>query len=200
MDPIKRERDRDIGQWLDDQWLESALGQYGKAEPRAGLENRLLANLRAERDRISLRRRWWRALGMVASLAAILVAVRVGERDRERKPASTAATSTINRAEARELVQPKPLPQVVHPATTHPARETAQRRPAHRPTRDLATASTPKLAQFPSPQPLSEQERILASYVAKYPEHAALVAQARAEALRQDSEEEAAAATVDNIR
>jgi hypothetical protein len=66
-------------------------------------------------------------------------------------------------------------------------------------TRDPATVSTPKLAQFPSPQPLSEQERILASYVAKYPEQAALVAQARAQALQQDREEEAAG-TVGNIR
>jgi hypothetical protein len=194
MDPIERERDRDVEGGLDDQWLESALIQFGKAEPRVGLENRLLANLRAERAQAYLRRRWWRALGMVASLAAILVAVRVEERDRERKPESTAATSTTNRAEPRELVQPRPIPQIVHPA-----REVVLRRPAHRPTRDLAVASTPKLAQFPSPQPLSEQERILASYVAKYPEHAALVAQARAEALQQDSEEEAAG-NVGNIR
>ncbi len=194
MDPIERERDRDVEGGLDDRWLESALIQFGKAEPRVGLENRLLANLRAERAPAYLRRRWWRALGMVASLAAILVAVRVEERDRERKPESAAATSTTNRAEAQELVQPRPIPQIVHPA-----REEVLRRPAHRPTRDLAVASTPKLAQFPSPQPLSEQERILASYVAKYPEHAALVAQARAEALQQDSEEEAAG-NVGNIR
>jgi len=194
MDPIERERDLDVEGGLDDQWLESALIQFGKAEPRVGLENRLLSNLRAERAQAYLRRPWWRALGMVASLAAILVAVRVEERDRERKPESTAATSTTNRAEARELVQPRPIPQIVHPA-----REVVLRRPAHRPTRDLAVASTPKLAQFPSPQPLSEQERILASYVAKYPEHAALVAQARAEALQQDSEEEAAG-NVGNIR
>jgi hypothetical protein len=199
MDPIERERDRDVEGELDDQWLESALTQFGKAEPRVGLENRLLANLRAERAQAYLRRRWWCALGMVASLAAILVAVRVEERDRERKPESTAATSATNGAEARELVQPRPIPQIVPPATTHPAREVVLRRPAHRPTRDLGVASTPKLAQFPSPQPLSEQERILASYVAKYPEHAALVAQARAEALQQDSEEEAAG-NVGNIR
>jgi hypothetical protein len=41
---------------------------------------------------------------------------------------------------------------------------------------------------------LSEQEQILASYVARYPDSAALVAQARAAALQQDLEEEAAAA------
>jgi hypothetical protein len=47
---------------------------------------------------------------------------------------------------------------------------------------------------------LSEQEEILASYVVKYPEHAALIAQARAETLRRDSEEEADTAATGGIR
>ena len=51
-------------------------------------------------------------------------------------------------------------------------------------------ADNPKLDQFPSPQPLSEQEKILESYVANYPEHAALIARARAEELRRDAAEE----------
>jgi hypothetical protein len=76
----------------------------------------------------------------------------------------------------------------------------ARRRPANRPLRDRSTSKTPKLAQFPSPQPLSEQEQILVSYVAKYPESAALVAQARAEALRRDREEEADAAASGSVR
>jgi hypothetical protein len=46
------------------------------------------------------------------------------------------------------------------------------------------------LDHFPSPRPLSEQEKILQDYVARYPGHAALIAQARAEALRQDLAEE----------
>ncbi|MGD0417120.1 MAG: hypothetical protein ABSA80_17310 [Terriglobales bacterium] len=80
------------------------------------------------------------------------------------------------------------------------AREVARRRPANRPLGHLVVAGTPKLAQFPSPQPLSEQERILASYVALYPETAALVAQARAEALQRDREEEAAEAATGSMR
>jgi hypothetical protein len=60
----------------------------------------------------------------------------------------------------------------------------------HRSPQPVVAASAPKLDQFPSPQPLSEQEKILASYVAEYPEHAVLVAQARAEALLRDQEEE----------
>jgi hypothetical protein len=37
---------------------------------------------------------------------------------------------------------------------------------------------------------MSEQEKILARYVAQYPEHAALIAEARTEALRKDRREE----------
>ena len=182
MDPNRTERDVD-------QWLESALSQYGKAEPRAGLESRVLANLQAERNRIASRRRWWWAAGSAAALAAIVAGVWVGEAGRGRNPGSTAGTSTTTRREAvRRLIPPEPAPQVAHPA-----REVAQRRPANRAVRDLAVARTPKLAQFPSPQPLSEQEQVLVSYVANYPESAALVAQARAEALQRDREEEAQA-------
>jgi hypothetical protein len=50
-------------------------------------------------------------------------------------------------------------------------------------------AAKPKLDVFPSPLPLSEQEKILAIYVAQYPQHAALVAEARMDALRQQEEE-----------
>jgi hypothetical protein len=51
-------------------------------------------------------------------------------------------------------------------------------------------AGNPKLDQFPSPRPLSEQEKLLQSYVAEYPERAVLIARARTEALRQDQLEE----------
>jgi len=182
MDPIEKERDGN-------QWLESALRQYGKAEPRAGLESRLLANLLTERNRIASRRRWWWALGTATALAAVVAAVWVGESGRERNPESAAGTSTTIHREPG-----------LAPHAAHPAREVARRRPANRPLRDLSVSKTPKLAQFPSPQPLSEQEQILVSYVAKYPESAALVAEARAEALRRDREEEADAAASGSIR
>jgi len=55
--------------------------------------------------------------------------------------------------------------------------------------------TNPRLDQFPSPRPLSEQEKILAMYIDRYPEHAALVAQARMETLRQDEEERIRAAS-----
>jgi len=51
-------------------------------------------------------------------------------------------------------------------------------------------AATPRLDRFPSPEPLSEQERLLRNYVAQYPEQAVRLARLRSEALRQDQLEE----------
>ena len=54
----------------------------------------------------------------------------------------------------------------------------------------VAFAAEPKLEVFPSPLPLTEQEKLLAGYITEQPEHAILLARAQAEALRRDQEEE----------
>jgi hypothetical protein len=51
-------------------------------------------------------------------------------------------------------------------------------------------AAVPKLDQFPSPRPLSEQEQILATYVAQFHDEAVLIARARKEAMERDREKE----------
>jgi hypothetical protein len=188
MDPIERERDLN-------HWLESALWHSSKAEPRPGLENRVLASLQAERYRTASRRRWGWAVGTATAGAAFVVAVWIGPSARERGPASTAGRSTTHSEASRGSFQAQPTAEAVpSPANRHAPKEFAKRKSANRPMRDGVAESAPKLAQFPSPQPLSEQEQILASYVARYPDSAALVAEARAAALQQDLEEEAAAA------
>lgn len=61
------ERDRKL-----DQWLDEALKQYGAAEPRFGLEQRVLTNIRAsEQERP--RARWWRWMPAFAAIAAVIV-------------------------------------------------------------------------------------------------------------------------------
>jgi hypothetical protein len=44
----------------------------------------------------------------------------------------------------------------------------------------------PRLEQFPSPAPLSEQEEMLVRYIRERPHEAALIARAQAELLKQD--------------
>jgi hypothetical protein len=149
MDPLKTERDVE-------QWLDAALSQYGKAEPRTGLESRVLANLRVERNRNASRGRWWWAAGAAAALALILVALWVGESGRERSRTSTMrASTTRERKNAHSLAQPPPQPK-----TAEPARDVARYWPAHSPIHDPA-AKTPKLDQFPSRRNMSEWESLL---------------------------------------
>src|ERR1700730_4043155 len=57
-----------------DRELDAALAQYGAAEPRAGLEQRVLTNLQAEREKIASRT-WWRWPVTVALAAAVTIAV-----------------------------------------------------------------------------------------------------------------------------
>jgi hypothetical protein len=164
---------------LADQWLDRALKRYGEAEPRPGLEGRVLANLR-DADKRSGRRAW---LPAVAVAAALLVAAGVtfwgsyhGEAIKE---------VTANRGPAVIEVHPS-KPNAFAGRAAVPAAH-KQRRPARRkaPSR-LQEADEPKLDQFPSPRPLSKQEEMLARYVREHPQQARLVAQAQAELLRQD--------------
>jgi hypothetical protein len=176
-----------------DRALDAALAKYAAIEPRAGLEERVLANLRAERTRAA-DHSWWR-WGVVAALAAAIV-VAVAIASRPGKP-------------AREVVRHHPVAPIA-PTQNEPQRKFAsngtvhvqvptQRAVRHSPVvTAVVKTGQPKLDQFPSPQPLSEQEKILANYVAKYPEHAALIAEARMEQLRHDEEERAADAGNDS--
>jgi len=150
MDPIKR--DDDVEQWLD-----SALSQYGKVEPRIGLESRVLASLQAESNRITSRRRWWWAIGAVAAAVAIVAVVWVGDNGRKKDAEGVAKTSMpTHHEEAQGSIEPGPSQQAVRPAKV-----VAQRRPAHQPSRKLAVAATPKLDQFPSRRKMSDEELLL---------------------------------------
>jgi hypothetical protein len=174
-----------------DRELDAALAQYAAVEPRAGLEERILANLRAEREHVPAHA-WWRWTTVAAVAAVLLVALtlwwRSGERRRDNvaghpSPSHTAQDGVSNGTQVAANRASNPI-RVAHPASEEKPRP---RISDHRP---AVMASGPKLDRFPSPQPLSEQEKILESYVARYPEHAALIAQARAESLRQDLAEE----------
>ena len=198
-----------------DQWLESALHQYGQAEPRPGLENRVLASLRIEREqsertRVAWRRRWWLPLWSVTAVVLAVVAVWVWQSGREARPQTTAKKSAMTQRETAQAGPIKPAAVDRSSVKAAPVRTIGTRTLAKGIESHLAVeakkhreiplasnqtlAATPKLDQFPSPQPLSEQEQILMSYVAKYPATAALVAQAGAAALERDLAEEAAEA------
>jgi ribosome-binding protein aMBF1 (putative translation factor) len=64
------------------------------------------------------------------------------------------------------------------------------KRRLHAATRTDAAKAVSKLDQFPSPQPLTKEERMLAEYVGQHYHEAVLIARAQEEASRKDLEEE----------
>jgi len=77
-----------------DELLDSALAQYAQAEPRPGLEGRLLARLRSEPDPAAF---GWRWLPMAAAAAVVFAAVLYFAGSRE----SPLATRLISRVMSR---------------------------------------------------------------------------------------------------
>jgi hypothetical protein len=163
-----------------DRELDAALAKYAVAEPRTGLEERILANLQTERDHAHERARWRWGAAALAIAAVVLVIIGLSWTGMRRIPTT-----------AGHPLPPKPRVHLAPPqiASTQPPAPDSRPRRFARPSHPSATAM-PKLDQFPSPRPLSDQERILASYVEAYPDRAVLLARARTEALRRDRIEE----------
>jgi hypothetical protein len=191
MDPIERKRDVD-------QWLEAALSQYGKAEPRTGLKSRVLASLQAERNRVASTRRWWWGAAL-AAVAAIVAAVWLGLGERARTPAgadSVAIRHDDGAGDHPTIDRPAIDRPATHPVPRSSAEQLARRvwrRPPSQPTPytpEVAYAA--RLERFPAPTPLSDQEKLLARYVQQFPQRAALIARAQTD-LRERNELEMAA-------
>jgi hypothetical protein len=162
-----------------EKWLDTALKRYGDAEPRSGLENRVLANLHAEQARLAPWPQRWRLVA-----AAVTIIVFTGGALLLKQKPDVAGTTTSNQAAIVSHKQ-EPEPLGASPGKPH----IAPRQPRHsRNENHIAHSSDPRLEQFPAPTPLSEQEVMLARYVRVHREEAILVARARAELLKQELE------------
>jgi hypothetical protein len=193
-----------------DRALDAALAKYAAVEPRAGLEERVLAGLRSSQAEAP-HRTWWR-WGLASAVAAMLVAAlflgwrankplprQIANHPSAKKPTSAHEPSPIA-PQAPVMAENRPptaQPAVTPTRSAHPdsmtagsttagsttARSTAARSTtAHSAAAGAAVAkANPKLDAFPSRRPLSKQELALARYVRDFPEQAIIVAQAQAE-------------------
>ena len=164
--------------------LDAALAKYAAVEPRAGFEERILASLRSDRARVR-DRAWWQWT-VAAALAAVLV-VAAALIEKSNKPAPMAQHHPTGTETA---LQPPAQAASRSERGTHLLRLPSHGKAAHGVHRAIVTAASPVLDQFPSPQPLSEQEKILEDYVAEHHQQAALLARARMAELKQDLAEE----------
>lgn len=164
------------------EWLAAALKQYGQAEPRAGLENRVLTAVQTEREpRTSRKWQWWPALAALTAILTIAMGVYLARWD-GRKEHSPIARENIGPVEVSGA-QPNPaIAPRIREATNQRPPSDAQRRSLH----SVHESVSQRLERFPSPEPLSEQEQILARYVQQFPHEADLTAEVQTEFARQE--------------
>lgn len=157
---------------LDDQ-LDSALAKYAAVEPRTGLEERILANLKSQPSS-STRVAWWRWAAVVAAALIVTSLVLWVEKHNAQQIVRRPTTSS------EQALHPT-IAQSAPPNSTRRVNPVKVRRAGKRSfTQPLATAEL-KLDRFPSPRPLSEEELALVRYVQSFPKEATLIAQAQEE-------------------
>jgi hypothetical protein len=170
-----------------DRALDAALAQYAAVEPRAGLEQRVLARLQSESARLPKHSWWqWSAAGIAVLLALTLALAWISNR-LEKTVGQRHPLAPIG------IAQPSAT-QVAVDGETEPIRQRHKTTP-HQVHRPVVVADEPKLDQFPSPRPLSEQEKLALEYVERFPEEASLMAQAETNFVRQQEKEEMQAQT-----
>jgi hypothetical protein len=132
-----------------DEMLDASLRHYAKAEPRPGLEGRVLAEVRARQEAARRRTTWAWAVG-VACLAALVTLLMIAWPRQQPAPLHmTAEAPAILSAPAVAKIAPPVQPPISH-------------RPRHPATSSRVDTRPP---QFPTPRPLSEQEKLLLEYV-----------------------------------
>lgn len=157
------DQEKDKRMQIDDM-LDSLLANYSSAEPRSGLETRILANLREAEKKAP--QGWWNFkwiwAGVVA--AAIVVAVvLINGRHRVELPTHVIVKTS----------QPAPQPEI-HPHAPVAPQQMAKA-PRHKPSalptvrQDVALVRSQRPANFPTPVPLSEQERMMFAYLENTP-------------------------------
>ncbi len=164
-----------------EQWLDAALSHYSDVQPRPGLEQRILASLEA-RQRQTLR--WFRWVWIPAAAVLIISAALVWN-VRRSQPVVVVSKAPPQKTEAAGL-----NPRIIRtiPSAVPMRRVTPRRMQAA-----VTRPEPPKQEVFPSPEPLSEQERLALSFVRNAPEEALGLARAqeaereRAKALEKQS-------------
>jgi hypothetical protein len=149
-----------------DEMLDSLLANYSSVEPRPGLETRIMANVRDAEEKKASQGWWnfrWVWAGMVTA-AIIIAAVLISGRHRVEPPTNVIVKTN----------QPAPQPEI-QPHAPIDRQETA-RVPGHKPStvprapqnKVLALGQRP--AVFPTPVPLSEQEKLMFTYLENTPQ------------------------------
>ncbi len=143
-----------------DRLIDAGLNTY--ADPRPGLDRRILANISAAGGTRTSYFSGWRvwAFGIPAAagiLLALLVALRFANTPPAHQVQTARATLPAVIASPRNIAPPHRAVRIATSASSHPHRTTPQR-------------SLPKKDVFPTPQPLSPEMQALVQFAASAPQ------------------------------
>ena len=144
-----------------DELLEASLKQYRGEEPRPGLEMRILAGVRSRELATRLRGLGWAVAACAGISAAVVLALHFPP-TRYRQPSPS--TSGDQRA-ALQAAKPSPMPGSADSRFRSPRLVQGQKPRTPKPGVRATRPARPE--QFPTPMPLTEQERLLLAYVAR---------------------------------
>jgi len=115
----------------------------------------------------------WGALGAAAAVIIVVIALNVVPSDKSRVPEMANVTPAKTQSPSATQQPPSiPAPRVGNSVTVAHRRPTVRHESpnsAHVVAAAVTPAATPKQPQFPTPAPLSEQERLLLAYVRNTP-------------------------------
>ena len=132
-----------------DELLDASLRRYASAEPRPGLEDRVLAGVRSRQQSERRRTVWAWAIGTAAAAAMVTLLVIYWPRQQP-APLPVIAKAPANLSAPKvAAVAPLVQPPMQHRSQRHATPRWVDTRPQ----------------QFPTPRPLSEQEKLLVAYV-----------------------------------
>src|SRR5579864_7911544 len=157
------DQEKDKRMQIDDM-LDSLLANYSSAEPRPGLETRILANLREAEEKKASQGWWnfkWLWAGVVVA-AIIVAAVLINGQHRVAPP--THVMVKTSPAVSQPDIQPHAPAVRNETVRIRPRKSLAPTRP-----QNAALALNQRPAVFPTPTPLSEQEKLLLRYLAGTP-------------------------------
>lgn len=141
-----------------DRWLDVVLRERANAEPRGGLEERVLARLSAEPPRRII---WWPAVAAVSALLVVVIAlVVIHPRRQEPVIANKHYPAISDKSSGGRDATCCVSTAMSARSTTHAAVRPLRKH--RRPESPAASDSLPKLATFPAPRAATTEERLLA--------------------------------------
>ena len=154
-----------------DTLLDSMLAGYSDVEPRPGLEGRVLSSIReASARQPSLLWKWrWVWAGAAAFAAAVAIAILLLSSPSSSRQPNAVANGTAGSENVASPRVANTAPQNV--IRQHKPRKFAQARPLPK-----MVVTEVRRDVFPTPEPLSDQERMMLRYLSRTP-HEELVAQ-----------------------